>query len=132
MQLLPAVTTQCTEKGELIHLFSCSHICIYMQLFKYKYCPFHIHQYSRFSTSIINHTCSHRPGWLFVGQHAKLFVRPAQLLYLSSCHSSGGVSVFGNSTKDGVFLHFNNHWYAYSRAASKFPGKPEPGYMIMR
>ena len=72
-------------------------------------------------------------GWLFSKKHAKLFVRPAQLLYLSNCHSSGGFHVYADSAKDGVFLHFNNHWYGYKRTAQlQLPGKPEPGYTVMR
>ena len=71
-------------------------------------------------------------GFQFTRQHGKLFVRPSQLQYLTNCHFSGGVHVYGNSTKDAVFFHYNNHWYGYSRPKLHLPGNPEPGYTIMR
>lgn len=62
-----------------------------------------------------------------------MFVRPSQLLYLINCHFSGGVYVHSDPAKDGVFFHYNNHWYGYSRQKTlKLPGQPEPGYTVMR
>jgi len=92
------------------------------------------------STPAVTTHCTDK-GLLFHRQHAKIFVRPAALKYLSGCHSSHGVQRYLRPDSDGVFFHFDNHWYGLARsrkdraaqgaleAGSDFP---RPGHLPMR
>lgn len=39
---------------------------------------------------------------------------------------------YADPENDGVFFHFDNHWYGYSRKSSGLTGGPQPGYTALR